>query len=83
MFDELIAHGASTMVGEDKERFASVFSIQNQLDAYARGEKMIQLITRQVGDDGIVRKVKTTNYFVKNPAVEDVLVISLCYNLDE
>ena len=27
--------------------------------------------------------VETNNYFVKNPASEDVLVISLCNNLHE
>ena len=42
----------------------------------------MHLITRQIGDDGIYRKVETSNYFVKNPASEDILVISLCNNLE-
>lgn len=83
VFEELIEHGASTMVGEDQKRFADTFSIRNQMEAYERGDKQVQLITEQVGDDGIVRKVKTTNYFVKNPSVRDVLVITLCYNMEE
>ena len=37
-------------------------------------------ITRQLGDDGVYRKVETSNYFVKCPATEDVLIISLCNN---
>lgn len=82
VFDELIAHGASTMHPEDQELFKKTFSIDNQLAAYNRGEKFVSVVTRQRGDDGIYRRVETTNYFVKNPSVEDVLVISLCHNLD-
>lgn len=83
VFEELIAHGASTMHPEDQELFRETFSIVNQLEAYNRGEKFVSVVTRQMGDDGIYRKVETTNYFVKNPSVEDVLVISLCHNLEE
>lgn len=82
VYDELIAHGASTMHPDDSELFRNTFSIPNQLAAYNRGEKSISVITRQLGDDGIYRRVDTTNYFVKNPSVDDVLVISLCHNLD-
>lgn len=82
VFEELIAHGASTMHPEDQEAFRTTFSISNQMAAYQRGEKSVRLITRQMGDDGIYRRVETMNFFVKNPSVDDVLVISLCDNLD-
>ncbi|MCM1157707.1 MAG: EAL domain-containing protein [Bacteroidales bacterium] len=82
VFDELIAHGASTMHPEDQDLFRNTFSISNQLAAYNRGDRFVSVVTRQMGDDGIYRRVETTNYFVKNPAVDDVLVISLCHNLD-
>lgn len=82
IYDELIAHGASTMHPDDQELFKSTFTIPNQMAAYERGEKSITVITRQLGDDGIYRRVDTTNYFVKNPSVDDLLVISLCHNLD-
>lgn len=82
VFEELIAHGASTMHPEDREAFQMTFSIANQMEAYKKGEKYVRLITRQMGDDGIYRRVETTNYFVKNPSVDDVLVISLCDNID-
>lgn len=82
VYDDLIAHGASTMHPDDRELFQNTFRIANQLEAYNRGEKSISVITRQLGDDGIYRRVDTTNYFVKNPSVDDVLVISLCHNLD-
>ncbi|MCM1399966.1 MAG: EAL domain-containing protein [Clostridium sp.] len=82
VFDELIAHGASSMHPEDQELFRSTFSISNLLSAYERGEKSVSIVTRQIGDDGIYRKVETTDYFVKNPSVDDVLVIALCQNLE-
>ena len=34
------------------------------------------------GDDGVYRKVETSNYFVKSPATDDVLIISLCNNFE-
>ncbi len=80
-FDECIVHASMTLHPDDRESFRHTFSIENQMAAYNRGEKSISLITRQIGDDGIYRKVETTNYFVKNPSVDDVLVISLNHNL--
>ena len=52
------------------------------MNVYSKGKKTIKIITRQLGDDGIYRKVETTDIFVKNPAVDDVLVITLCQNLE-
>lgn len=83
VFTELIESGSSTMHPEDRELFRNTFSIPNLMEAYNRGDKCVSVITRQLGDDGIYRKVESTDYFVKNPSVDDVLVISLCHNLDE
>ena len=82
IYDELIAGGASTMHPDDRDLFRTTFSIENQMQKYHAGEKRIQIITRQLGDDGIYRRVETINYFVNNPASNDVLVITLCENLD-
>jgi EAL domain-containing protein (putative c-di-GMP-specific phosphodiesterase class I) len=82
-FDDLIAHGASTMHPEDQTLFATTFSRQNLLKAYTEGKKVVKIITRQIGDDGIYRRVETMDFFVKSPAVDDILVISLCDNLEE
>lgn len=82
VFEELIAHGASTMHPEDQALFRETFQIDNLMAAHERGEKFVSVITRQLGDDGIYRRVETTDYFVKHPSVEDVLVIALCQNLD-
>ena len=82
VFEELIHNGSSTMHPEDRELFRNTFSIPNLMAAHDRGEQCVSVITRQLGDDGVYRKVESTDYFVKNPSVDDVLVIVLCHNLD-
>ncbi len=81
-FDECIIHASTTLHPDDQESFKQTFSVANQMAAYNRGEKSISLLTRQLGDDGVYRRVETTNYFVKNPSVDDVLVISLNHTLE-
>ena len=81
-FDDLIKHGAASMHPDDSELFRTAFSIDNLMTAYKNGEKSVKIVTRQMGDDGIYRKVETTDIFVKNPSVDDVLVITLCQNVE-
>lgn len=81
-FDECIIHASGTMHPEDAELFRQTFCIENQMAAYERGEKCISVMVRQLGDDKVYRRVEVTNYFVKNPSSEDVLVISLSHNFD-
>lgn len=80
--DELVMNAASTMHPDDQEAFRTTFSIPTQIEKYKSGEKCIQLITKQLGDDGVYRKVETLNYFVKNPASDDILAITLCDNIE-
>ena len=80
--DDLIAHGAQSMHPEDRDRWFNMFCRENQLKLHQEGVNDFHLVTRQIGDDGVYRKVETSNYFVKSPASEDVLVISLCNNLE-
>ncbi len=83
VFEELIEGGATTMHPDDQETFKSTFCIENQMKEYQSGKKYIRLLTRQLGDDGVYREVETSNYFVKNPSSKDVLVISLCHNIED
>lgn len=83
VFDELIVHGASSMHPDDRQIFADTFNRQNLLKAYSDGKLEVRLITKQLGNDGIYRRVETTDYFVKSPSVDDVLVITLCDNLPD
>ena len=81
--DDLIAHGTMSMHPEDRERWNAMFCRENQLRLYRDGKKEFHMVTKQIGDDGIYRRVETSNYFVKSPASEDVLVISLCNNFED
>lgn len=81
-FDELIEHGTMSMHPEDQALWKATFSAANQMKLYQEGKREIHLVSRQIGDDGVYRKVETSNYFVQNPASEDILVISLCNNVE-
>lgn len=80
VFDELIVHGAASMHPDDRQAFADTFNRENLLKAYNEGKDTVALTTRQLGDDGIYRKVETVDYFVKSESSNDVLTISLCEN---
>lgn len=80
--DDLIAHGAMSMHPDDQERWRSTFCRENQLKLYNEGVREIHVVTRQIGDDGVYRKVETSNYYVDSPATDDILIISLCNNID-
>ncbi len=82
IYTELIEHGASTMHPDDVQLFKDTFDINDQLNAYAQGQRTRSVITRQLGDDGIYRRVETANYYVKNPSVDDVLAITLSRPLE-
>ena len=77
VYDELIVHGASTMHPDDQKLFSDTFDVNDQIAAYGDGQRVRSVITRQLGDDGVYRKVETTNYYMKNPASDDILAITL------
>lgn len=83
VYSELIMHGASTMHPDDKELFISTFDLQDQINSYRNGQRKRRVVTRQLGDDGIYRAVETTNYYVKNPASDDILAITLSKPLED
>lgn len=83
LFDELIVHGASSMHPEDQEIFAATFNRERLIREYKSGTETIRLVTRQLGDDGIYRRVETVDYFVKSNYSDDVLAITLCENLPD
>ena len=81
VFDELIVHGASTMHPDDRDIFASTFNRERLIEEYKNGTQTLRLVTRQLGDDGVYRRVETVDYFVKSNYSDDVLAITLCENL--
>lgn len=80
-FEENLRGGAYSMHEDDRELFLNTFSREALLDAYHRGEKCVRLVTRQLGSDGVYRKTETADYFVKNSASQDVLVVIFCRNI--
>ncbi len=83
IFDELIVHGAKSMHPDDSEIFSATFSRANLLELHKKGERMIRLTTRQLGDDGIYRRVETVDCFVNSRYTNDVIAITLCENLPD
>ncbi|MBR5164840.1 MAG: EAL domain-containing protein [Ruminococcus sp.] len=81
VFDELIVHGASSMHPDDRELFSTTFNRERLIEENKNGVQTIRLVTRQLGDDGIYRRVETVDYFVKSNYSDDVLAITLCENL--
>lgn len=63
---------------DDRALFEATFNRQNLLKANEEGKKTVSVTTRQLGDDGVYHNVETTDYFIKHPSVDDVIVISLC-----
>lgn len=82
LFSELIEHGAASMHPDDQKIFADTFNLDAMLEAYKEGKTEIRLVTRQLGDDGVYRRVETSDYFVKSASSDDILVITLCETLD-
>ena len=80
-FDELIESGASTMHEMDRELFKKTFSREKLLDDYAKGMDKVEIRVIQEGDDGKLRRVEITDYFVQDDASDDVLVVSLNRNM--
>ena len=83
VFDELIEHGAASMHPEDREIFSTTFNREKLISDYKSGVQTLRLVTRQLGDDGIYRKVETVDYFVKSNYSEDVIAITFCENLPD
>lgn len=77
VYSELIVHGAASMHPDDRQLFSDTFDVNDQLEAYKNGQRTRAVVTRQLGDDGVYRRVETTNYYMQNPASEDVLAITL------
>lgn len=63
--DDFIEVGVSTLPDkEEAEAFFKLFCRQNQIDAFRRGEKELQLRHRQIGDDGLIHWMDTRVIFV-------------------
>ena len=80
-FDELIECGASTMHEMDKDLFKNTLSRENLLKEYEKGVDKVEIRVIQKGDDGVLRRVEITDYFVREEGSDDVLVVGLNRNM--
>ena len=80
-FDELIQSGAQTIYDMDKELFVKTFSRENLIRQHELGAEKVELRVFQKGDDGVLRKVEITDYFVKDDNSDDLLVLSFNRNI--
>ncbi len=76
IFDDLIKGGAMTYHPDDRQSFIAAFSREQQLDAYKSGKKTIVHTGRQLGDDGIMRLIKTVVIFTEDKS-GDICQITL------
>ena len=83
VFDELIEHGTGSMHPDDREKFAATFNRERLIELNRSGAQTVRLVTRQLGNDGIYRRVETVDYFVKSNYSDDILAITLCENLPD
>ena len=75
-FDELIESGATTMHEMDRELFKNTFSRENLLQEYKKGTDKVEIRVIQEGDDGVLRRVEITDYFVTDEDSDDIMVVS-------
>ena len=80
-FDDLIESGATTMHEMDRELFKNTFSRENLLQEYEKGTDKVEIRVIQEGDDGVLRRVEITDYFVTDEDSDDIMVVSLNRNM--
>ena len=80
-FDDLIESGATTMHEMDRELFKNTFSRENLLQEYKQGTDKVEIRVIQEGDDGVLRRVEITDYFVTDEDSDDIMVVSLNRNM--
>lgn len=76
--EERLVNSLPAIHPDDRELYKETFSVKKQIEAYQRGEKTVELMVRQIGEDGLYRRIGITNIFVKSPFVDDILAVSLC-----
>lgn len=80
-FDELIESGCTTIHDMDKDLFKRTFSRENLLKEYEKGSDKVEIRVIQEGDDGQLRRVEITDFFVEDDQSDDVLVVSFNRNM--
>jgi EAL domain-containing protein (putative c-di-GMP-specific phosphodiesterase class I) len=64
---------------EDQIKIEEAFKRENLLNAYFDGKERIVRIVYLNGEDGIKRRVALEDYFMKNPASDDIYAVSFLH----
>ena len=79
VFDDLIREGCESFHPEDREAFLACFSRENLLRAYESGQRTIQSVGRQMGDDGVYRLVQIAAMLSKDEVTGDIHNVSFTH----
>ena len=79
VYDALIQEGYNAFVPEDREGFFACFGRENMLQAYADGKHTIEHIGRQIGDDGLVRRMRTVSTLMLDKSTGDICEVSFSH----
>ncbi|MCQ4637092.1 ATP-binding protein [Anaerovorax odorimutans] len=82
-FDRLIESGVSTVDSDFRDEFIRKFSRTNILQAFANGEKKVEMELRQTDADGVWRWKSIQIVQVESSYTEDVLGIAMINDIDE
>lgn len=81
VYDQLIMEGCGAYHPDDRESFLACFKRENMLWVYSEGKGVVQYTGRQMGDDGIYRKVRTVAVFMKDEETGDICEVSFTHIL--
>lgn len=82
-FDDLIKFGLTTIDPDYREIFANTFSRDKILESFKNGKEKINLVVRQLDDEGNYHWESTTVLRVENPYSDDILEITVARRCDQ
>ena len=66
----------------DYPELEKAFTRENLLAAYERGEKGVLRIVKQHDDNGVFHRIAIEDYFMENPDIDDVFMVSFMHRVD-
>jgi hypothetical protein len=83
VYTDLIETASYSMHPDDRKLFVDTFELNSQLEGFAAGERRRRVVTRQLGDDGVYRRMETINFYMQNSSSDDVLAVTLARPLED
>lgn len=80
-YDECLERIVKSIVPESKEEIATVFSRENLIKAFKRGETRILRIVNQLDDNGEIHRIAIEDYFMEDSVSKDIYVVSFIHSV--